>query len=210
MSLWVGSSARSTGRCSRPGQKHLLSPYPPKEAIWRPKLGWSRRARHRHKVGSLLVVPGVQKYFQAQLDHQSWEGQTPSKQPSSIPAVSCNNPLNSTSAPLENPVPSLFQVMLPQPPTVPFPVLFPSLPPAVLWENTQGMEKLSAHRSPFSEWQAAPTLARSTLQWASTLRPAAQATQAQLSRCQGSLQGLLLPHLPAHQPSTHQSQPQVL
>lgn len=131
-------------------------------------------------------MPGVQKYFQAQLDHQSWEGQTPSKQPLSIPAVSCNNSLNSTSAPLENPVPSLFQVMLPQPPTVPFPVLFPSLPPAVLWENTQGLEKLSAHRSPFSEWQAAPTLARSTLQWASTLRPAAQATQAQLSRCQGA------------------------
>lgn len=33
-------------------------------------------------------MPGVQKYFQAPLDHQNWEGQTPSKQQLSIPAVS--------------------------------------------------------------------------------------------------------------------------
>lgn len=100
MSLWVGSSATSRGHCSRPGQKHPQSPDPLKEPSGDPsRAGVGEPGAQRHKAGSLLVVPGVQKYFQAQLDNKSWEGQTPSKQHSSC--ISCKNPLHSPSAPLE-------------------------------------------------------------------------------------------------------------
>lgn len=50
------------------------------------RLEWVSQAHTDIRL-TLPAVPGAEEYFQAQLNHQSQEGQGPSRQQSSVPAA---------------------------------------------------------------------------------------------------------------------------
>jgi len=161
---------------------------------------------HTDKADSLLAEPGIEENFQAQLDHQSQEVQSPSKWQSSVLAVSPATTPSAALQPLWKALhPLCSRERCPQPPTVPFPVPFPSLPPALLYEDALGLAKPVAYRSPFSEWQAAPTLARSVLQRDSTLRPAAHTSTGLPAPRLSPRAAACLTSLPKPRPSARQS-----